>query len=855
MRRRVRLIACIAAPLVLCLRIRTFQNSSSAAVPIQLIVVSSQDEAAQVLELLNRGISFSALARERSLDPTAPDGGFLGRVDPSTLRPELREALRGVPPGRITPVVPIPSGFAIMRVAGSAEALTAVDDNPSRTQAATAVGAVRATINVSGLLETDSVMADSPKPDGWNRDLTQICRIRNDSLQTVLDRLEGALDSSDTSEMPAPDRLSALYNTAQLHSYEGNLDRAIARWVSAKQIADAGIPAAVAMLTETLGVASLHKAEMDNDVYRTPGDRCLFPPRSTVSYRNTVSSEKAVEYFSMYLKDHPDDLEVKWLLNLAYMTLGRYPAAVPAQHLIPPALFDSEGTIGRFSDVAPAAGLRAFSMAGGAIADDFSRSGQLDVVTSSMDVCEPLHYFRNNGDGTFSERTAEAGLSNQLGGLNIIHGDYNNDGCPDILVLRGGWELAMRKSLLRNNCNGTFTDVTESSGLDSPTSTQTAVWADIDNDGFLDLFVGNENAPLQLFRNKGDGTFQDIAKAAGLDRTVYAKAVAADDYDNDGYVDLYVSYYGGRGNLLFHNSGNRTFTEVGKQAGVQAPRRSFGAWFFDYDNDGWPDLFVNSYYVSVEESMRTYLGQPRNAESAKLYRNLGDGTFRDVTIETGLNRVFMPMGANFGDADNDGFLDMYLGMGNPSFASILPHELLLNRSGKRFVSATVAAGVGELHKGHGIAFADLDRDGDEDILAEVGGAVRADRHTLRLFENPGNANDWINIRLVGVKSNRSAIGARLTLIVDNIDEAGAHVKRTISRTVSSGGSFGGNPFEQHVGLGRSARIESLAVWWPASKTRQTFGSMAANRFMEIREFADQIAVLDRRPVKLGGGAR
>ena len=120
-----------------------------------------------------------------------------------------------------------------------------------------------------------------------------------------------------------------------------------------------------------------------------------------------------------------------------------------------------------------------------------------------------------------------------------------------------------------------------------------------------------------------------------------------------------------------------------------------------------------------------------------------------MTAEVGLGRVWMPMAANFGDADNDGWLDMYLGMGNPSFATLLPHELLLNNGGKTFVSATAASGTGELHKGHGIAFADLDRDGDEDILAEIGGAVPADRHGLRLFENPGNGNDWINVRLVG----------------------------------------------------------------------------------------------------------
>ena len=159
--------------------------------------------------------------------------------------------------------------------------------------------------------------------------------------------------------------------------------------------------------------------------------------------------------------------------------------------------------------------MNAFSLAGGAVVDTFENDGLLDVVTSSMDLCESLHYFKNKGDGTFVERTAQAGLAEQLGGLNLIQGDYNNDGCMDLLVLRGGWEFAMRKSLLRNNCNGTFTDVTRESGLwNSVSSTQTAVWADIDNDGLLDLFAGSENGPSQLFRNKGDGTFEDISRAA-----------------------------------------------------------------------------------------------------------------------------------------------------------------------------------------------------------------------------------------------------------------------------------------------------------------------------------------------------
>jgi hypothetical protein len=188
----------------------------------------------------------------------------------------------------------------------------------------------------------------------------------------------------------------------------------------------------------------------------------------------------------------------------------------------------------------------------------------------------------------------------------------------------------MRKSLLRNNCNGTFTDVTRASGLEKTVSrTQTAAWSDIDNDGRLDLFIGNETGPSELLRQKSDGTFEDISKSAGVDRTGFIKGVVAEDYDNDGYVDFYLSDFNGD-NLLYHNNHNRTFTEVGEKAGVQEPYRSFAAWFFDYDNDGWPDLYVNSYYLSIEEVARSYIGLPRNAETLKLYRNLGNGTFRNV---------------------------------------------------------------------------------------------------------------------------------------------------------------------------------------------------------------------------------
>jgi len=435
-----------------------------------------------------------------------------------------------------------------------------------------------------------------------------------------------------------------------------------------------------------------------------------------------------------------------------------------------------------------------------------------------------------------------------LGGLNVVGADYNNDGCMDILVLRGGWEFPVRKSLLRNNCDGTFTDVTQASGLsDVVTRTQTATWADIDNDGYLDLFVGNENAPSQLFRNKGDGTFEDISHAAGIDQTAYTKGVTAADYDNDGYADFYVSNVSGA-NFLYHNNHDRTFSEVAKEAGVQSPWVSFATWFFDYDNDGWPDLFVTSYFQSVDEPVRSAIGLPYHVETLKLYRNLHNGAFEDVTAHVGLDKVFIPMGSNFGDVDNDGYLDIFLGQGGPSFTGMLPHVLFRNDAAKKFVDITASSGTGELHKGHGIAFADLERHGHEDIVAETGGAVLSDRHTMRVFENPGNDNDWINVRLIGVKSNRSAVGAEIKVTVE--DDGGT--PRSIYRRLGETSSFGQNPLEQHIGLGHSARIIALDVWWPATNTRQHFARVDKNQFIEIREFATSFSKLDRKPIKLGG---
>jgi len=814
-----------------------------------IIVLPTQARAEAVLKQLNAGADFSVLAKEKSIDSTAVDGGYMGKLDPQGLRLELREALKGRTVGQFTDVAHIPSGYAILKVLATAPALE--DLNPNRISSLLSTGVIPLGASVGGYAEALAAMRDHPKPEGWPRDMRQVCQIRTETAKNAKQELRDALESTFGTQT-TPEQVLMLIQgesaLAQLYAFSGEMPESIDAWKAALKLADTADPRLQPNLLESIGATYLHWSEMENGIYRNSRDLDIFPPLDPhASFEKKDESKQAIEYFLKYLDQRPNDLEVKWLLNLAYATLGEYPSGVPAAFLIPESDFHSKESIGRFVDRAPAAGLNVFGAAGGILVDDFENTGLLDVVITSMNVCEPLHFFHNNGDGTFTDRTKEAGLQDQLGGLNMVQADYNNDGCMDILVMRGGWEYAQRKSLLRNNCDGTFTDVTDSSGLGaSMTSSQAAVWADIDNDGYLDLFIANESKPAQLFHNKGDGTFEEIGHAAGIDQTAFSKGVTAADYDHDGLMDFYVTNLRGN-NFLYHNNGDLTFTEVARQAGVQAPTFSFATWFFDYDNDGWPDLFVDSYLMVVDETVRTYVGKPHNAETLKLYRNKHDGTFEDVSAQVGLDKVFMPMGANFGDVDNDGFLDLYLGSGNPNFTALIPYVLLRNKEGKSFVDITQSSGTGELHKGHAVVFADLTRRGSEDILTRVGGAIPSDEHNVRVFENPGTTNDWLNVRLVGVKTNRSGVGAEIHVTVQDGDAA----PRSIYRTVGQTSSFGGNPMEQHIGLGPNAHGIALDIWWPATGTRQHFAGIEKNQYIEIKEFANGYTKLERRPFKLG----
>jgi len=607
-----------------------------------------------------------------------------------------------------------------------------------------------------------------------------------------------------------------------------------------------------------LGMAYMRLGETQNCCLRNQPESCILPIRGGGIHTQKEGSQRAIDYFTEVLNSAPEGstmhLRARWLLNIAHMTLGTHPEDVPKAHLIPPKAFESEEPFPRFVNIAKRMGLDTFSNCGGAIGDDFDNDGYLDLVTSTWDTSGQIRFFRNNQDGTFSDRTKEAGLLGIFGGLNLVQGDYNNDGNVDILVLRGAWWGKAGQhpnSLLGNNGDGTFSDVTFDAGLaEVHYPTQTASWADYDNDGDLDLYIGNESvgglsAPCQLFRNNDDGTFTDVARQAGVTNDRFTKAVMWGDYDGDRLPDLYVSNQAGH-NRLYHNNDDGTFTDVAPRLDVTGPFKSFPTWFWDFDNDGVLDLFVSSYGAGIEHVAAAHVGRPFETELARLYRGNGRGGFEEVAKQQNLTRPNFPIGANFGDLDNDGYLDFYLGTGDTFYWSVTPNLMYRNRGGEGFADVTTAGGFGNLQKGHGVVFADFDHDGDQDIFEEMGGAYPGDKFNDAFFENPGFGNHWIAVKLAGVQTNRSAIGARIH--VEVVEEGQS---RSIYKHVNSGGSFGANPLRQTIGLGKATKIEQMEVFWPTTGHTQTFHDVPLDQHIQIVEAREQYTTLPLRRLKLG----
>jgi len=464
--------------------------------------------------------------------------------------------------------------------------------------------------------------------------------------------------------------------------------------------------------------------------------------------------------------------------------------------------------------------------------------------------------YRNNGDGTFTDVTEAAGVPGTGYGLGCVWGDYDNDGFPDLYVSQYG-----RNVLYHNNGNGTFTDVTDKAGV-AGTEFSTlfhsgATFFDYDRDGRLDLYVGGyvdlgpdsprycfisgvrtscpptayKGTPDILYHNNGDGTFTNVTKAAGIYEPKGKNlAVGAADYDNDGWPDLFVAN-DGLNAFLYHNEGNGKFDEIGTITGMGLTARgsvmaamciSLG----DYDNDGWLDLFITDFQKNSDH----------------LWHNDGKGSFDEVSDQAGITiptREVLSFGGGFFDYDNDGWLDLFIANGHvyPEVEQVSPdvhfkqiNSLFHNEGNGKFVETTKIAGGGfqTPFVGRGVAFADFDNDGFMDVLVGNNGDP-----PLLLHNGGGNGNHFLNFRLVGTKSNRDAMGARIHVLAGGLSQI---------REIAGGGSYlSQSDLRAHFGVGKATKAETVEVKWP-SGLRQVFHDVDADKFYQIQEGSGQLAL-------------
>jgi hypothetical protein len=611
-------------------------------------------------------------------------------------------------------------------------------------------------------------------------------------------------------------------------------------------------------VSKNLALAFLRLGEQENCQQHHDAASCIVPFGSGAIHQLTDGTAMALQLYARLMEQSPQDVAFRWLHQIAAMALN---IPLPASQAIDLHRLESGVPFQPFANLAPDLGFHRMETSGGVVVDDFNNDGLPDIMTTSWGLREQMRLYINTGKGGFVETTDQAGLTGLTGGLNLVQADYDNDGWLDVLVLRGAWLGPIGNhpnSLLRNRGDGTFYDATHEAGILSFFPTQTAVWCDFDRDGWLDLYIGNESMGAgdhtanELYMNNRDGTFTKAPGGTMLNIQAFTKGIAVADFDRDGWHDLYLSTLFGQ-NYLFRHTGNfiaqrfPVFEEVSQSVGIPEDLNSFPTWFFDANQDGWPDLFVGEFEFQTSLTARStvmvaeeYLqGKKVQGSGPRLFINEQGKKFRDATREFQLHTVAYAMGSNQGDLNNDGYPDIYLGTGDPDLHSLYPNRTFLNQKGKTFADVTLASGMGHLQKGHGVAIGDFNLDGHQDVFVNIGGAYMGDGYMNALFMNPGQGQgNWVGVDLEGTKSNRKAIGATIKAVVSGLDG-----RREIYHTIGPGSSFGGNPLRAHLGLGAATTIEQLEVIWPFPHTAEVWYNLPVNCILKLTEGNKQAAKL------------
>lgn len=484
------------------------------------------------------------------------------------------------------------------------------------------------------------------------------------------------------------------------------------------------------------------------------------------------------------------------------------------------------------------------SVGGGAAFFDYDQDGYIDLYTCSGTWIEGFsksdkpkrssgnHLYQNQKDGTFLDVTKKAGVGGPWYSMGITVGDFNNDSFPDIYLSNYG-----PNTLLKNNGNGTFTDVTKRANIAGGKECSVgAVWLDYDNDSMLDLYVGNylnfdpeykyyyapdgfpgplayDSQPDILYHNNGDGTFDDVTKKMGIvDIDGRAMGVGAADYDNDGFMDIYVAN-DHTVNYLWHNNEGKEFIDVGTMSGTAFSQAgeatvSMSVDFADFNGDQLLDIFIS------------------DDNYCSLYENLGNGIFSDISYSSGISVAsgqFVGWSSSFLDFDNDGDADIFKANGELKHTYGQEDQLFENINGSKFKDVSVERGqyFEEEYVGRGACLGDYDNDGDIDIYI-----VNLNSQGMFLRNNKGNQNNWLILNLVGNSSNKDGVGARIKMI------AGGKVQTTQKKSTT--GYLSQNDSRIHFGLLQNKNVERIEIKWPSGKF-QELENIKANQILTINE--------------------